>query len=355
MAVTITDVAHAAGVSPSTVSRALSVPDKVDPATRERILRLARHLGYQPNRAARSLITGRTGNLGLVLPDLANPFFPSLVKAVQQQAHRADHHVLMMDTDEDPAAELAGVAALARQVDGMILCSPRMRAVELRQAAALGPTVLVNRLARQIPSIVFDSRDGMRQVLAHLADLGHEHIGFAGGPRSSWSTAERLRGLRLISEQRGLELTELGNFAPTAAGGRAAVDSVLLSGVTAVVAYNDLVAVGLCRALAERGVDVPADLSVVGIDDIMVADMVRPRLTTLAMRTDVAGRTAVEVLLTVMGHRPAARAPQVNLPAELVVRESTAPPAAGSAGTPGRPAGPVHPTRPVFPIQEEEP
>jgi LacI family transcriptional regulator len=325
MAVTITDVARAAGVSPSTVSRALSAPDKVDPATRERILRVAQHLEYQPNRAARSLITGRTGNLGLVLPDLANPFFPSLVKAVQQQAHRSDHQVLMMDTDEDPAVELAGVQALSRQVDGVILCSPRMRPAELRQAAALGPTVLVNRLARWAPSVVFDSLDGMRQIVTHLADLGHRHIGFASGPRSSWSTLERLRCLRLVSRQCGLRLAELGTFAPTAQGGRVAVDSVLLSGVTAVVAYNDLVAAGLCQALAERAVDVPGHLSVVGIDDIMVAGMVRPRLTTLAMRTDVAGRTAVDLLLTVMGRRDAAAARRVDIPADLVVRESTAP------------------------------
>ena len=117
MAVTITDVARAAGVSPSTVSRALSVPHKVDPATRERILRVAEHLGYQPNRAARGLITGRTGNLGLLLPDLANPFFPSLVKAVQHHAHAEDYQVVMMDTDEDPAVELTLVRSLAKQVD----------------------------------------------------------------------------------------------------------------------------------------------------------------------------------------------------------------------------------------------
>src|SRR5512140_2920400 len=215
MAVTITDVARAAGVSASTVSRALSLPEKVDPATRERVVRVAEHLGYRPNRAARGLITGRTGNLGLILPDLANPFFPSLVKTIQHHAHRADYQVLMMDTDEDPTAELGLVKSLAKQVDGVILCSPRMRPQELREAATISPTVLVNRKARQVPAVVFDNVQGMGRILQHLAELGHEHVGFAGGPRSSWSNNERTRGLREAAAELGLELAELGHFAPT--------------------------------------------------------------------------------------------------------------------------------------------
>jgi DNA-binding LacI/PurR family transcriptional regulator len=336
MAVTITDVARAAGVSTSTVSRALSLPQKVDPATRERVLRVAEHLGYQPNRAARGLITGRTGNLGLILPDLANPFFPSLVKAIQHHAHRADHQVLMMDTDEDPTVELGLVRSLAKQVDGIILCSPRMRPPELREAASLGPTVLVNRRTRGVPSVVFDNIDGMRQIIAHLAGLGHELVGFAGGPRSSWSNTERLRGLRTVTAEHGVRLVELGNFPPTFDGGRVAADGALLSGATAVLAYNDLVAVGLCRALAEGGVDVPGELSVVGIDDITVAGMVRPALTTLALRTDVVGRAAVDLVLELLSDRTTAGTPQIDVPAELVVRDSTAPPRRPPARSPIR-------------------
>lgn len=327
MAVTITDVARAAGVSASTVSRALSVPDKVDPATRERVLRVAEHLGYQPNRAARGLITGRTGNLGLLLPDLANPFFPSLVKSIQHHAHRADYQVLMMDTDEDPVVELALVRSLTKQVDGVILCSPRMRPQELREAASYSPTVLVNRRAPHVPAVIFDNVTGIRQVLDHLAGLGHDHIGFAGGPRWSWSNTERLRGLREVAGDLGVALVELGHFAPTFAGGRDAAEVTLLSGVTAVLAYNDLVAVGLCRALAERGVPVPADLSVVGIDDITLASMVHPALTTLALPTEAAGEAAVDLLGQLLADPTptSRRTPQVDVPAQLVIRESTGP------------------------------
>ncbi len=326
MAVTITDVARAAGVSPSTVSRALTVPEKVGASTRERVLRVAEHLGYQPNRAARALITGRTGSLGLLLPDLANPFFPRLVRAIQHHAHRADQRVLMMDTDEDPAVEPALVRSLTEQVDGLILCSPRMRPHDLREAAALGPTVLVNRTAPDVPAVVFDDLGGMRQIVEHLAGLGHARIGFAGGPRLSWSNGQRLRGLREASAEFGVQLTELGHFPPSFDGGHVAVEAVLLSEATAVVTFNDLVAVGLCHALAERRVRIPDEISVVGIDDIDVAGMVQPALTTLALRIESAGRAAVELALELLAGGVARPAPQVRIPGDLVVRGTTAPP-----------------------------
>lgn len=325
MAVTIRDVAKAAGVSPSTVSRALSMPDIVDAATRERVLRVADHLGYRPNRAARGLITGRTGNLGLILPDLANPFFPSVVKGIQRQAHEADYQVFVADTDEDPAAELGLVRSLAKQVDGIILCSPRMKPAELREAAGLAPVVLVNRKAGTIPSVAMDNADGMRQVVDHLAGLGHRRIGFVAGPRSSWSTRERMRGLRAAARSAGVDLVEVGNFAPTFDGGAAAADGTVIAGVTAAVAYNDLVALGLVRALRERGIDVPTQMSVVGIDNIQMSAMGHPALTTLAIPKEKAGRRAVDLLLHLLADPSGTAAPERELPTELLVRQSTAP------------------------------
>jgi LacI family transcriptional regulator len=274
MAVTIRDVARAAGVSASTVSRALSNPGMVDVATRERVTAMAEHLGYRPNRAARGLITGRTGNLGLILPDLANPFFPSVVKGIQQQAHESDYQVFVADTDEDPSAELGLVRSLAKQVDGIILCSPRMKTAELREAATYAPVVLVNRKAGSIPAVAMDNADGMRQIVDHLAGLGHARIGFVAGPRSSWSTRERSRVLRSATAAVGVELVEIGHFAPTFDGGLAAAEGVVVSGVTAVVAYNDLVALGLLNALRDRGIDMPGQLSLVGIDNIQMSSMV---------------------------------------------------------------------------------
>lgn len=323
MAVTIRDVAKAAGVSASTVSRALSNPEIVDPETRERVTRIADALGYRPNRAAQGLITGRTGNLGLILPDLANPFFPSVVKAVQQRAHESDYQVFIADTDEEAQSELGLVRSLSKQVDGVILCSPRMKPAELREAATYVPVVLANRNAGDLTSVTVDSPGVMRSVVDHLVGLGHHDIGFVAGPRSSWSSRERLSALRKATSEVGARLVGLGHFAPTFEGGRDAAPSLLTAGVTAVVAYNDLCAIGLISALRERGVEVPRDMSVVGVDDIEMSAMLHPALTTVEMPKHELGRTAVEMLLTVLAD-PDARSRHAALATRLVVRDTTA-------------------------------
>jgi DNA-binding LacI/PurR family transcriptional regulator len=194
MAVTLTDVAKAAGVSASTVSRTLSRPERVDAATRARIFREIARLGYQPNLAARSLITGRTGNLGVVVPDLANPFFPDMVRAVQLRAHQRGFTVLLVDSDEDPAAELGLVVSLAPQVDGIVLCGARMSNDELTKAQQLAPIMLINRIARGIPAVTIDNAGGTRQAVRHLRALRHRRIGFVGGPVTSRSHQQRLAG-----------------------------------------------------------------------------------------------------------------------------------------------------------------
>ena len=334
MAVTVRDVAKAAGVSASTVSRSLSLPDMVDSATRERVQRMADHLGYRPNRAARGLITGRTGNIGLILPDLANPFFPSVVKGIQKQAHQSDYSVFVADTDEDPGAEIGLVRALAKQVDGIILCSPRMSLPELREAAAVAQVVLVNRRSGTIPAVLVDSADGMRQIVEHLGGLGHRRIGYVAGPRSSWSNRQRVRGLRAAVGPAQVELVELGNFSPTFEGGVSAVEAALLADVTAVVGYNDLVALGICSRLATRGITVPDQLSVVGIDDIPTASMVQPALTTLSIPKDSAGRAAIDLLLQLLGEPGSRTPPHRQLPTQLLVRHTTAVVSSSSATRP---------------------
>lgn len=324
MAVTIRDVAKTAGVSPATVSRALSSPELVESATRDRVIQVAESLGYRPNRAARGLITGRTGNFGLILPDLANPFFPLVVKGIQQAAREAEYQVFVVDTDEDVSAELGLVRDLAKQVDGIVLCSPRLKAADLREAAALVPVVLLNRLHGSVPAVVVDNADGMRQIIEHLDGLGHRRVGFIAGPRTSWSNRQRLKALQAICQDGEIELVQLGSFAPTFAGGIDAADGVVISGVTAVIGYNDLVALGTISGLRQRGVNVPADISVVGIDDIPMSAMVDPPLTTLNLPKDVAGRASVELLLQLLAEqRPGAQVRE--LPTELIVRGTTGP------------------------------
>jgi DNA-binding LacI/PurR family transcriptional regulator len=325
MPVTIKHVAREAGVSPATVCRALSTPELVRAGTRSRVLQAAHDLGYSPNRAARGLITGRTGNLGLIVPDLANPFFPGVVKGMQARAREADYAVFVADTDEDPSVEADLVRALSKQVDGMVLGSPRMSEEDLRSLLGDTPLVLLNRRMGRVPSVTMDNVGGMRQAVAHLAALGHHRVAYVGGPRSSWSNRERLRSLRAVAPGAGMELVEVGNVAPQFAGGVAAADLVLAATVTAVIAYNDLVALGLLSRLRARDVDVPSNVSVVGVDDIALSAMVDPSLTTIALPMEQAGRAGVDLLLALLDNPDRPGATRRELDSQLMVRGSTGP------------------------------
>lgn len=323
MPTTIRDVAKAAGVSPSTVSRALSMSELVTPATREQVRTVAARLGYAPNRAARGLITGRTGNLGLVVPDLLNPIFPSVIKAIQARGRETDYAVFIADTDENAAAEGDLVRALAKQADGVILCAPRADDEQLSRLAGETELVTVFRRVAGMPAITVDNADGMRQIVEHLAALGHRRLAWVGGPAASWSNGLRAAGLRTATELRGLELTEVGQFPPYYEGGVAAADLVVASGATAAIAYNDTMALGLLARLHSRGIRIPEDLSVVGIDGIPMAGMARPALTTVQVPAQAVGRAAVDLMLERLRDPEQPSVHRGELPGHLVVRDST--------------------------------
>lgn len=319
--VTVHDVARAAGVSISTVSRALSAPGRVAPATVERVVRAASELGYRPNRAASGLRSGRSGVIGLVVPDLENPYFASVAKGVQARAHTHGRAVHIVDTDESVTTEAGEVRGLAQQTDGVILCSPRDLNRDLA-ALADRPVVLVNNRAEGLPSVTADHLVGMFRAVAHLRALGHRRVAYVGGPESSWSNRQRREGLRRAAEtHEDVEIVLAGAFRPHVEGGRAAADLVVGAGATAVVTYNDLVAIGLMERLRSRGLEVPRDLSVVGCDDTFVAALASPPLTTLSADLHEMGARAVDVLVALLaGEDPP---PAGELPVELVVRGST--------------------------------
>ncbi|MGI5418894.1 LacI family DNA-binding transcriptional regulator [Actinomadura luteofluorescens] len=316
MAVTIRDVAHASGVHVSTVSRTFSAPHMVNAETRTRVLAVAEKLGYRPNRAARALTTGRTGNLGLIVADLANPFFPPLIKAAQAAARGQDYHLFVADTDENPVEEQDLVQAFSKQVDGIVLCSPRSSNKALERLAETIPFVLVNRRMRGVPTVVMDVAQGARAAMGHLAGLGHRRVALVAGPAGSWTSGEIRRA---VGEVPGLDTLVIGPNAPTEEGGAAVAERVAEAGVTGVLAYNDLVAIGLIEALEQRGVSVPGDVSVIGVDDSVTGRLHRPKLTTVAMPAADAGRMAVDLLIKSMSAATV-------LETHLVVRESTAPP-----------------------------
>ncbi|MBE1878757.1 LacI family DNA-binding transcriptional regulator [Myceligenerans pegani] len=327
---TVHDVARDAGVSISTVSRSFDPRSKISPATRARVLATAERLGYRPHPVARGLRTGRTHAVGLLVPDLGNPFFAAITKAVQARARAEGYEVFVADSDEDADVEPELIRALATRTDGLLVASPRADAATLREALDGVTAVLLNRelppattdIVPGIPAVTLDDADGVAQVLGHLSSLGHRTAGIAAGPTASWSSVRRVEGLHAAAERWGVRLMELGEFRPHFAGGTQAADHALAGGVTAVVVFNDLMALGVLDRLRQRGVDVPGEMSVVGYDDVPLATLVTPALTTVRVPLDRLGRRAVDLLLARLSGTAATSA---QLPVELVIRGSAGP------------------------------
>lgn len=318
MATSLTEVAKHAGVSIATASRAFSEPDRLAPSTLDRVRRAATELGYATPQA-----TVGTRTIGVVVPDAANPVYATLLKAVQGQAWHGRHRIVLFDTDEDLRRERESIE-LARRLDGLLLCSPRLPETEVVTLLGDTPTVVVNRSIRGTVSVVMDAEHGPSQAVEHLAALGHRRIAYASGPLGSWADDRRADTVERACERYGIGLTRLSHHAASIQGGRAAAAAAAASGATAIIAYNDLVALGLEAGLADLGRTCPADVSIVGIDDIDLAGAVTPSLTTVRMPIARSGALAVELLLNLLTGAGVDDPPE--LPSQLIVRGSTAPP-----------------------------
>jgi DNA-binding LacI/PurR family transcriptional regulator len=313
--VTILDVAARAGVHPATVSRTLSRPEKVAPATRKRVEAAVEKMGFVPNRAAQVMKTGRTGNIAVIVPDITNPHFASMVRAVERAARDGDLQVLLADTSEHPREEVRAARTLSHDVDGFVVVSPRRL---YRELDALGskPAVFVNRPVPKYGSVLLRSAPAVHEAMLHLASLGHRTLAFLGGPSGSWAATERRAAVRKTAAASDLDVVLVDASAPTFEGAADAIDTLRRSGATAVIAFNDQMALGVIAALSRIGVSVPNDMSVVGIDDVPLAAMVAPSLTTIGLPSEEAGATAVAQLRD-------RDTSTTELFGKLVVREST--------------------------------
>ena len=322
---TIYDVARTAGVATSTVSRAFSNPQRVSEATREHVLRVARELGYEANPHARALTSRRTQTLAMVLPDITNPHFFEIIRGAEMRARASDHTLVLVNAEESPRIEQQQIRRLVRSVDGFILAASRLPDETIAELAAAHTVVTANRQVSGIRSVVLDQREGCRQLVAHLASLGHRSVVYLAGPRHSWMAGARWAALRDAAEEVGVSALRMGPYSPKVAHGAAAADMALTTGATAMIAHNDLLAIGVMRRLAARSVRVPEDVSVTGFDDIFAAELCTPSLSTLGGAHADLGRAAVELLLeAVDGPRAGGPAvPQLVLPSQLVVRNST--------------------------------
>ncbi|HEY3503822.1 MAG TPA: LacI family DNA-binding transcriptional regulator [Actinocatenispora sp.] len=326
---TIREVAQAAGVSIATVSRALNGESRVSAATRARVTAAAERLGYLPNELARSLHAGSTRTIGLVVPDLTNPFFPELVQAAVALADERGHLVLLCPTADDrDTAYRTAVALRRKQVDGVILIGDRIGGARLAEVLRGLPVVTVDREAH-VPGadvILSAHREGGRLAVRHLVECGHRHIAHLAGPDTLRVSRDRLAGYSDALAEAGLPEVVLAGDGLDEADGYRLTGELLARHpeCTAVFAANDMMAVGALSALRAKGFDVPGDISVVGFDDIHLAGYLRPTLTTVRQDTALLGRRAAAALLDRIG----TDAPPIRevVPVELFVRESTAPP-----------------------------
>ena len=322
---TIYDVAREAGVAASTVSRAYSRPGRVHAETAQKIFQAAKRLGYRSDRLDGQPPGRRAVQeaIGLVVADVTNPFYGDIIKGAYQAAREAGYLLILSHTEESPEVERETIERELSQVDGIVIASSRMTDSGLRMMAKQKPVVLLNRIIPEVNCVVNDNERGIRRAAEHLGALGHERIYYVAGPEASWSDGVRWRALREAAAELELDARLIGPNEPTVLAGLSAAREVARVDATAVVAYNDALAIGVMKGLRKLGVAVPDDVSVMGFDNIFFDELVEPALTTIASRLYRMGFIGVRNCIAVaQGARPSGT--PLVLPVRLVVRESTA-------------------------------
>ena len=335
--ISISDIARVAGVSHTTVSRALRESPLISVDTRERIQRLAQDMGYTPNAIAQSLQMQRTRMIGLVVTSIDDPFLSDILKGVEEVTRAAGFSVLLSATHNDPDQEMAIIETLhRRRVDGMLVASSRITAKYKKRLDHIRvPTVLINSQAESQDNLLHwvavDDPAGAQLAVEHLLQLGHRSIGYLGVSCRPRSNQQRLQGYQNALERAGMSCrddwiviapgTEASHEEDVIAG-QASLPCLLDAGITAIFCYNDMVAIGALIACQERGIAVPQELSVVGFDNIRMASYVTPPLTTIHQPKVELGHLATEVMLDLLQNRPGKN--HILQPA-LVTRASTSP------------------------------
>lgn len=329
VSISIKDIAKAAGVSHSTVSRALRDSPLVNPETAAYIQRLADEMGYMPSAVAQSLVTQQTRTIGLVVTFISDPFVDRIVEGIEELATSAGYSVFLSSSHADPEREMDVVETFhRRRVDGVIVLASRVGRLygdRLRELRV--PIVLINSQAESeyAYSVSADDEQGARLAVRHLLDLGHRRIGYIGSSFRPPSSRRRRRGYETELEQAGIppnpRLIVVPDTPDDLESGQRGLEPVLKAGATAVFCYNDRTAVGVLLAANQRGIDVPGSLSVVGFDDIEPSWWVVPPLTTVHQPRREMGRRAMQMLLDLLAGQTVVDA---WLPCRLVTRGSTA-------------------------------
>lgn len=331
--VTMSDVARKAGVSLMTVSRVINNKEGVSDQTRQDVLKIIASTNYRPSAIARSLATQETRTIGLVLPDVTNPFFADITRGAERLAYSEGYHVFLCNSDEDPSRELAVIHSLEeKRVDGLILCSSRLsEEVLLELLLRQTSVVLINRSLRELEghhsfnSIINNDIYSGYLATRHFIMRGHTNVGFLAGPPTSFSSASRLKGYQSALREAGIEPAPnwVHHCSPSVDGGYDAALQLLEQQprLTALFCFNDLVAVGAVKACGELNLRIPEQIALVGHDDIPLAALVSPALTTCRVARHELGAQAIGALLECLHGCPGG-CQQIVLQPELVIRQS---------------------------------
>lgn len=330
--VTIEDVARAAGVSAATVSRALKSDRQISSRTRDRVVQLARQLGYVPNQAARSLVLRHTSIIALIIPDMADPVYGQVATGFEQVISENDHQVILSSSGNVVEMEWAAVdAVVAHRAAGIALLGSILRQDDVLNRVGDTPCVFIEseNIAyagyaedSDFGSIRSDDATGMEQVAQHLAERGYKRVTYASGPDVA-SNVTRRDALERAANAHGLEVTITDPGPDDWRQPAYTARLIIRSQPDAVVCYDDKLALGLMNELRTKGISVPSDLAIVGFDDIPFASLVNPRLTTVAQPSLELGKQAAQMLIQSLNgsDQPSSRV----LPVEFVIRESTPP------------------------------
>lgn len=322
--VTIYDVAAEAGVAASTVSRAFSRPGRVSAETVAKVREAADKLGYKERTTASRATPSATRRLLVTVGGLGNLFYHQTLEGIEDVATAEGYSVFLTDGRAQTEYERATLEPAVENADAVIMISPRVPDAVLLNLARRRPLVVVNRIVRDVHCIIQNVPDGMRQVLTHLTDLGHRSVTFIAAPPEQWIQNPRWDSLSHRATELGMSVHRIGPFEASIRGGLHAADAWMTNRTSAVVAYNDDMAFGFMRTLLERGVRIPADVSVVGIDNSAMAPLFIPSLTSLALPGHGQGELAAKMILElVAGRTPPTTATVV--PMRLIVRGSTGP------------------------------
>lgn len=331
--VTMSDVAREAGVSLMTVSRVINDKGEISPETRQRVQEVIEKLGYRPSGIARSLAGGQTYTIGLVVPDIANPYFSGMAHGVTSVANAEGFGVLLCDCEEDADRELTMLDVLEeKRVDGVIVAAPRTTTEKLLPSLVRHPyVVVVNRLFDDTDEttvrgyVINDDRNGAYTIIKHLLNQGHRAIGFLAGPKTSYGSMRRLRGYKVAFEEAGLTYpAEMVRYCvPTVEGGKDIASQFVSEHpeISAMFCFNDLVAIGVLQCCHQLGMRVPDDLAIFGYDDIPMASWVTPALSTCRVNFEEMGREATKLLIDYISDCPE-DCENIIMQPKLIIRES---------------------------------